>query len=382
MVRRRNLKGVILTWGLLFVLILQGTVAYAADTTIEIDLQKAIDTSIEKSNTLKLYDEKIKNANDIYYYYSNLSIAASNKQSHGGVDLNPKFETDYDLIENKKIELLYPKQKLGELNRLKYEKQNKIIDIKAEVIETYFNILFAQRQISNKQGLLSKLGSELKVKQNNVKIGKGKASEITEVQLSIKRGNKELTQIIRDKDKLIMSLNALLGNSFENKIVLKEMGVPEVDFEIDIKSSIENKQKNSFTIQQIKNRLNEISIEAEIIKNNTNREDPIELKSLESERIEQEYKLKQELVDVETYILKENNNILNLIDDVEISKMAQDECEQNYKVSQEKQKLGIVSRLSLDEVNNKLEQAKVEYLKSKLDFYLEVLKFNGYLEKK
>jgi len=366
-------------------IIFQCSTAFAAETNniIEFDLQTAIDTVLKNSNSLKLLDEKIKNANDRYYYYCNLAIAASSIPGHVGQDLIDTGKTnDLYLIENKKIELIYPKQKLNDLNKLKYEKLNKIVDLKLNITEKYFTILSVDKQISYQQDLINRLEEALKVKNNDIKFGKSTASSLTDIELNIKIANKSMVQFIRDKEKMVMSLNSLIGKPINEKIKIKEIDIPIVEYDFsNIEKNISDRQQNNATIKDIKYLIEEAKLEVEIVKGNTNREDPIELDALEIAQLSQEYALKDEMANIEKYIRQENNTILNLQDDIKIKSLNNEICQKNLKVAQEKLKVGVMSQSEMNSVINDSEQASIEYMKAKLDCYLEVGRFNAYIEK-
>ncbi len=360
-------------------LIFQCFTAFAAEqnNSTEYDLQTAIDTAIKNSNYLKLSDEKIKNASDSYYYYWNLAISVANNTIS-----RKQYETDYDLIEYKKQELLYPKQKLNDLNNLKYDKQNKIIDIKLDVTEKYFSLLSIDKKITYQQGLLDRLQAELKVKKNDVKIGKSTNNAVTEVELKIRQADNKMVQLNREKEKMTMTLNALLGRPISDQIKIKEMDIPQIEYVIsDIEAIIADRQKNSASIKSINFDIQCAKLEVEIIKGITKREDPIELDTLEITQLTQEYALLDEMSNIEKYIRQENNSILNLKDEIQIKKLNNEICHKNLEVEQQKLKLGLVSQADINSAINASEQAGIDYLQAQLNYYLEVVRFNAYMEK-
>lgn len=356
--------------------------AFAVETkdTNLYDLQSAIDTATTNSNTLKLYDEKIKNANDVYYRYNDLAVSSSNAAALTTEQL--KYTTDQYFIEKEKTERLYPEQKKNILNNLKYEKQNKIVDIKLDVTENYFTLLSIEKQITYQKALISRLEADLKVKKNDVKLGRAVESEVTEIELNIKKANNELVQLNREEEKSKMSLNSLLGRPITADIQIKDMDVPSVDYDkINLKEVIGDRQENNNKIKDIKFQIDQAKLEAEIIKDNTNREDPPELDSLEDTQLNQEYALKDELINIEKYIYQENNTILNLKDEIEIKQLNKQICDKDLEIAQQKLKLGLISKASINTVIDASEKANIDYLKAKLDFYLEIQKFNAYMDK-
>lgn len=348
--------------------------------TKEYDLQTAIDTALINSNSLKLYDEKIKNATDIYHRYNELAVSSSNAAKLTTEEL--MYTNDQYFIEKEKTERLYPEQKKNDLNNLKYQKQNKIIDIKLNVTESYFTLLSIEKQITYQKALISRLEADLIVKKNDVKLGRSVESTVTEIELDIKKANNALVQLNREEEKAKMSLNSLLGRQITDEIQIKDMDVPEVEYEnIDIKAIIEDRQKNNNKIKDIKFQIEQAKLEAEIVKENTNRKDPVELDSLEDVKLNQEYALRDELINIEKDIYQQNNTILNLKDEIEIKSLNKEICEKNLEIAQEKLRLGLLSKSALNAVIDKAEQANIDYLKSKLNYYLEVERFNAYIEK-
>ena len=346
----------------------------------EYDLQTAIDTAIANSNSLKLFDEKIKNATDIYHRYNELAVSSKNAAKLTRQEL--MYTNDQYFIEKERIERLYPEQKKNDLNNLKYQKQNKIIDIKLNVTESYFTLLSIKKQIAYQKALISRLEADLKVKKNDVALGRSVESAVTEIELDIKKANNALVQLSREEEKARMSLNSLLGRQITEDIQIKDMDIPEMEYDnIDIKAIIEDRQKNNNKIKDIKFQIEQAILEAEIVEENTNREDPVELDSLEDVKLNQEYALKDELINIEKYIYQLNNTILNLKDEIEIKSLNKEICEKDLEIAQEKLRLGLMSKSALNAVIDKAEQANIDYLKSKLNYYLEVQKFNAYIEK-
>ncbi len=367
---------------LAILMIFQYSSVFAAETKVtnEYDLQTAIDTAITNSNSLKLYDEKIKNAIDIYYRYNELAVSASDAPVLTGEEVQKT--NDLYFIENRKIQVFYPEQKRNDLNNLKYQKQNKIIDIKLNVTESYFTLLSIEQQIAYQKALISRLEADLKVKKNDVKLGRSVQSAVTEIELDIKKANNALVQLNREEQKAKMSLNSLLGRQITEELQIKDMDVPETKYDnIDIKAIIEDRQKNNNKIKDIKLKLDLAKLEAEIVEENTNREDPVELDSLEDEKLNQEYALKDELINIEKNIYQQNNTILNLKDEIEIKSLNKEISEKNLEIAQEKLRLGLMSKSALNSVIDVAEQADNEYLKAKLNYYLEVQRFNAYIEK-
>ena len=346
----------------------------------EYDLQTAIEAAITNSNSLKLYDEKIKNATDIYHRYNELAVSSSNAAKLTREEL--MYTNDQYFIEKEKTERLYPEQKKNDLNNLKYQKQNKIIDIKLNVTESYFTLLSIKKQIAYQKALISRLEADLKVKKNDVALGRSVESAVTEIELDIKKANNALVQLSREEEKAKMSLNSLLGRQITEDIQIKDMDIPEIEYDnIDIKAIIEDRQKNNNKIKDIQFQIEQAILEAEIVEENTNREDPVELDSLEDVKLNQEYALKDELINIEKDIYQRNNTILNLKDEIEIKSLNKEICEKDLEIAQEKLRLGLMSKSALNAVIDKAEQANIDYLKSKLNYYLEVQKFNSYIEK-
>jgi hypothetical protein len=308
-----------MTMLLVILMIFQYSSVYALETNsiVEFNLQTAIDTALTNSNSLKLYDEKIKNATDICHRYNELAVSAKDAPVLTGKELQKT--NDLYFIENRKIQVLYPEQKKNDLNNLKYQKQNEIVDIKLNLTENYFKLLFLEKQISYQNALITRLDADLKVKKNDVKLGRSVASAVTKIELDIKKANNELVQLNREADKSKMSLNSLLGRKITDEIQIKDMDVPDIDYDsVDIKAVIEDRQKNNNKIKDIKFNIEQSKLEAEIVKENTNREDPAELDTLEDTRLNQEYALKDEMINIEKYVYQENNTILNLKDEIAI----------------------------------------------------------------
>lgn len=369
-----------MTMLLAILMVFQYSSVFAAETNSEFNLQTAIDTALSNSSSLKLYDEKIKNATDIYYRYNDKAISAKDAPVLTGKEL--RETNDLYFIENKKIQVLYPEQKKNDLNNLKYEKQNQIVDIKLNVTENYFKLLFLEKQLSYQNALIARLDADLKVKKSDVKLGRSVASVVTKIELDIKRAKNELVQLNREASKSKMSLNSLLGRKITDEIEIGDIDVPGIDYDsIDIKAVIEDRQKNNNKIKDIKFNIEQAKLEAEIVKDNTNREDPVELDTLEDTRLNQEYSLKDEMINIEKYVYQENNTILNLKDEIAIKELNKEICDKDLEVANEKLKHGLLSKADINAVIDAAEEANIEYLKAKLDFYLEVQRFNAYMEK-
>ncbi|PYG87158.1 outer membrane efflux protein [Ruminiclostridium sufflavum DSM 19573] len=346
----------------------------------EFNLKTAIDTALTNSSSLKLYDDKIKNAADICIRYNELAIVSSNASPLTNEQL--QMTTDLYFIEKKKTEELYPAQKENDLRNLRYEKENKIIDIKLDVTENYFTLLSLEKQISCQNELIKRLEEDLEVKKSDVKLGRSVQSVVTEIELSIKKAGSELVQLNREEEKSKMALNSLLGRQITDDIEIIDIEVPEVNYdEIDIKAVIEDRQKNNNKIKDIRFQIEQAKLEAEIVEDNTSREDPVELDALKDTQLEQEYALKDEMISIEKYIYQENNTILNLKDEIEIKELNKEICDKNLEIAQQKLKLGLLSGSAINTVINAAEQANIDYMMAKLDYYLEVQKFNAYMEK-
>lgn len=340
------------------------------NATNGINVKAAIEMSINSSQALKLFDDKIKYASQRYQQASTESVSPKRKY----------WENDVQLIENKKAEILYPLQRKNEVNQLVWEKQNKIDMIKIDVTKAYHQIINKEATIVLKQSAIKRLRNELKMKKQQVTKGVDIQSAIISLEISINQESQKLEKLKRDRDIQIMKLSVLIGIDIGTRIVLENEQLPKKDLDkFDIVKLIEDQLIKNHRIEKANLDLEEAKTEADIIKRYSDEIGTNGIENVEDRIRELEYKLKDSKYELKVSILNDYNSLLNLKADIEINKLEHDKCKKSSEIAKEKQKLGLLTAVDYEKIRANEDEAMISWEQSKVEYFVACENFKEYI---
>lgn len=333
-----------------------------------IDLNIAIEMGVKNSNVLKLYDDKIVYASKRYQLALAQSYAAKGKG----------WDTDINLISNKKEELLYPIQRLNIANDLKIEKINSQNTLKHDIVNAYFKILNQDKQIKLQEDAIARMNVEISAKEKQVSLGLDIANAISNLKISLNQEEKKLDTLVRNKKSLIIEMNTLLGQRPEEPLVLKDQSLDTKEFIVDdINSLIGIQMEKNYSIIKANKDLEESKIEYDIVKRFSNKAGTNGIEEIEDRILDREKIIKDKKSELTAKILKDYNNILNLYDDVKITELEVIKCEKDMEITNYKYKLGKITFLESEKVKSNLDSAVFQNNQAALEYFLAVEDFTS-----
>jgi len=370
--RKFEKKAVFLVLSLIFAISANITFAESPD---KISYKSALDLMISVNENLKTQDAKIKTAQD--RYYNVCSIAVDAKYNVG--------RNDVEQIEYRNQELLYPVQSFNSLTYMKSSKEETIRSLKSDLTEKYFTLLILNKQFDLKLKTVNNTKKELETAALKLKSGKITSSAYESIKNNLDIENFNLEQLRRERQNSLLGLNALLGNKLDNEIVLTELDIPGVNYDIifdsqQIDTFILNNQKTDMSVKRLKNELEEAKIGLKNINDNTNNKNYPGKEALEDTIANSSYKINNALTDVENNIRKDYNTLLNSSDDVSINSIKYDLAKKDADIAQKKYKLGTIDYTSMTEYISQRDNAEILLLKAKLSLYMQSLEFSKYVE--
>lgn len=354
----------VLVLAVLYLLLSPNVVIAASQQKFE-DLDQLIDIAINESITIKLIDEKIKNAeNRLSYAIRNASIKK-----------NENWVTDKERAELKKIVELVPVQKKNTVEVLKLEKIEKVNMLKMDITKAYSTYLLTQEQIKNQQRAIDGLKKKLEVVKVQVSKGMAKIAALDSIEITLKTAEQQFALLSRDLSNNSINLNSLLGRPLKSTIVLSEREVPVPSLYSSIEDITNNKIANSSHMLQTLNNMTEAKIEYDITNFSSTNVIPDGLEQAENKLLDASFDYKDLLQNIECNVLNDYNNLLNLQDDVNIKKLQVEISIKELVKAKVQYERGLIDIITYNSVTQSFENSEIAYKKAKLDYFISVEKF-------
>ncbi|EMS70367.1 TolC family protein [Ruminiclostridium cellobioparum] len=304
--------------------------------------------------------------------------AVDNAESQKLYDENP----GKDIAETKRNILLYPLQVKNRLEQLKWEKNNKVMTMKADASKLYYQYIFKQYEIESQGKSVERAKIELTVEQEKVKLGKLSSLSLGQSENAVDLANQKLGKLNAELTAIEMKINSLLNYDLEQKIQFNSETVKIDEYTINdknIEALTEKRKLESNSIAQLQRQIEEAKIDSyagSYTRGNTGSN----YEMLQDKPKELENQIEIEKYNIEQKIRTDYTKILNLYDNISISKLQYDLSAKLFDVADKKYKQEMISYVDYLKAAEDKENAMIQYDQAQLSYLTAVLDFKLYTE--
>ncbi len=330
-----------------------------------ITLDKASEMAINNSTKLKLYDEKISNAEKRLSYA--VRVAEIRK--------NDSWHTDEYRKEVKTALELTPVQKRNILMVLKLQKSEEEKSIRINVAKNYYDYLLKETQISDQEKAIDRIKKNIETVKVQLTKGLVTKDALEKTELTLKTAEQQYSKLQRDLDSICIQLNSMLGRPIKTEIRLQSTVIPVKDSNFELDKLISIKKANSSQVLQAANSEQEARIEFDIANYSSTKEIPDGVDNAKNRLLDSSADYKKTISDIECNVLNDYNTLQNLRDDIEISKYKVEVKNIEYQRAKIQYERGITDFIKYNDALQSLESVQMEYENAKLDYYVAYEKF-------
>ncbi len=302
--------------------------------------------------------------------------AVDNAESQKLYDNNPSV----DVAETKRNILLYPLQVKNRLEQLKWEKNSKIMTIKADASKLYYQYVYKQYELETQGKAVERAKLELAVEQEKVKLGKLSSLSLGQSENAVELAAQKLDKLNAELTSIEMKINALLDYDLDRKFKFNSEVIKFDEYKVnDIEDLIEKRKLESNSIAQLQRQIEEAKIDA-YAGSYTRGITGSNYEMLQDKPKELENQIEIEKYNIEQKIRTDYTKILNLYDNISISKLQYDLSAKLFDVAEKKYKQEMISYVDYLKSAEDRENAMIQYDQAQLAYLTAVLDFKLYTE--
>ena len=346
--------------------------AEAENMTKIFSLESLIAEVINTNPEIKLLDNQLATQEKRY------KNAVDNAESQKLYDENP----GKDIAETKRSILLYPLQVKNRLEQLKWEKNNKVMTIKADASKLYYQYVYKQYEIESQGKTVERAKIELAVEQEKVKLGKISSLSLGQSENAVELANQKFDKLNAELTAIVMKINSLLNYDLDQKIKFNSETIKIDEYKVsdkDIEALIEKRKLESNSIAQLQRQIEEAKIDA-YAGSYTRGNAGSNYELLQDKPKELENQIEIEKYNIEQKIRTDYTKILNLYDNISISKLQYDLNAKLFDVAGQKYKQEMISYVDYLKAAEDKENAMIQYDQAQLAYLTAVLDFKLYTE--
>lgn len=351
--------------------------AEAAEAVTVIDtltLAKAYEYIEEHNKELKLMNDKINLYEKQYQEAVARSDWARGKSVGGDEDQNVTY---------RKEELLYPKQRLLDLDAAKHEREEKLKELKSSVKKQFLEIGVFQEELLNTRSELAALDKTIELTKTQINSGSLPQSALKQYDAQRVQMLSKLDTTQRQINLNLMGLARDLGVKLAEKIKLEQFDEELALFDdSDMEDKISKAWQDSYEYISQQGKLELAEIECDIIRYNTYVDNNLnQLQQLEAGVSNNQAKLEQVKPNLEATLWNKYYELKNLEGDMEIEKINLADAEYTLNITKSQEALGKAKGSSVVDDTIALNQQKVKLQKTIHAYSLAVDELNGLLIK-
>ena len=225
--------------------------AQAADTenmTKVFNLDRIVEEVAKNNPELKLLEDQIL-VQERRYKIANQKAdeIKSNEWLTGG-----------DFAQSKSYILLYPLQAKNKLDDLNWQKENKIISLRADASKLYYQYIFKQHEVEAQSKAVERAMAELKIVKGKIDLGKLSSLSLPQSENAVDLSNQKLTKLNTELTSIAMKINSLLNYDLDQKLQISSDTIKVEEYTIkDIESLIEKRKLESNSIKKLQGEIEE-----------------------------------------------------------------------------------------------------------------------------
>lgn len=302
--------------------------------------------------------------------------AVDNAKEQNLYDENP----GKDMAETKRNILLYPLQVKNRLEELKWEKQNKVMTIKADALKLYYQHVFKQYEIDAQTKSVEKAKTELAIEKEKVKLGKISSLSIGQSENTVELANQKLDKLNAELLAIEMKINSLLNYDLNQKLKFNSETIKVDEYKVnDLEALIEKRKIESNSIAQLQRQIEEAKTDA-YAESYSRGSIASSYELLQDKPKELENQIENEKFKIESRIRNDYIGILNSYDDISIAKLQYDLNLKLFDVAEKKYKQEMISYVDYLKAAEDKENAMIQYDQAQLNYLTAVLDFKLYIE--
>lgn len=302
--------------------------------------------------------------------------AVDNAENQKLYDNNPSV----DVAETKRSILLYPLQVKNRLEQLKWEKNNKIMTIKADASKLYYQYVYKQYELETQGKAVERAKLELAVEQEKVKLGKLSSLSLGQSENAVELAVQKLDKLNAELTAIEMKINSLLNYDLDQKFKFNSEAIKVDEFKVnDIETLIEKRKLESNSIAQLQRQIEEAKIDS-YAGSYTRGNAGSNYEMLQDKPKELENQIELEKYNIEQKIRTDYTKLLNSYDNISISKLQYDLSSKLFDVAGKKYKQEMISYVEYLKAAEDRENAMIQYDQAQLAYLTAVLDFQLYTE--
>lgn len=287
---------------------------------------------------------------------------------------------DAELAQNKMYVLLYPLQAKNQLDELKWQKENKVMSLKADASKLYYQYIFKQHEVEAQAKAVERAKAELKIAKEKINLGKLNSLSLLQSENAVDLSSQKLTKLNTELTSIVMRINSILNYDLDQKLQISSETIKIDEYKVnDLETLIVKRKLESNSIAKLQRQIEEAKTNYYI--ESYNRQSiASSYEMLEDKPKELENAIEQEKYQIEQKIRVDYNNILSAYDDIGIAKLSYDLNLRLFDVAEKKYKQEMISYVDYLKATEDRENAMIQYDQAILNYLTSVLDFKLYIE--
>lgn len=288
--------------------------------------------------------------------------------------------TGGDFAQSKSYILLYPLQAKNKLDDLKWQKENKLVSLKAEASKLYYQYIFKQHEVEAQSKTVERAKAELNIVTEKINLGKLNSLSLLQSENAVDLSSQKLTKLNTELASIVMKINSLLNYDLDQKLQISSETIKIEEYTAKgIEELIEKRKLESNSIKKLQGEIEEAKI-SYYIESYNRQSIASNYEQLEDKPKELENNIENEKYKIEQKIRNDYNSILNLYDDIAIAKLSYDLNLKLFDVAGKKYKQEMISYVEYLKAAEDRENAMIQYDQAQLAYLTAVLDFQLYTE--
>ncbi len=329
------------------------------NTTLDIETLKL---AVLKDNvSLKKYDESIRVAE------FKLKKAEDEEDEGGSSTLEYLKKSDY-----------YPKEAEMLLDYAKWSRIKKEQELKLDSEKYYYTYLLLEDEINLQEEKIKRIENNLEDTKKRVTLGLDKRSILMQLENKIDNETFVLNELINEKDKAGMEINVLMNKPMNTEFELKSSDIPFKVYKVDdINTKISETLEDHGELNKMIIEKSLIYIESKLYRELDSGDDEKKITDLNEDGVEKECDIEDKKVSIEYDIRSSYNKLLNAYDSITIQEVAIKDLKIDEDAARKRLEVGLVTKSSVDELEETIAFKELELKQAKLDYYIAVQSFKN-----
>lgn len=322
-------------------------------------IKKAI---LENNLTVKGLDNDINLAN--YKYVK--AVNSKGNSGQGVMDANKRMN-DY-----------YVKQAKITLDYSTWLKTDKLQSLLLQGEEIYWRTLLLNNEIALTQTKVDRIKNTKNNMQKKVDLGQEVASAVTSIDLTLQNEEGNMNGLEQKKTGYLMDLNVMMLQDMTSKLDMTIKNIPEITFDENIDEAIAKALKSDGNVVKLSQEMDLYNLEISLYTTYGTTDADKEAKvQVVHDADQKALDLQAAKLNLEYSIRSQYNTVLNDKDSVAIAQLKIDGLSLDLEAAKKRQEAGMVTDDAVNQFNEQLQFAKLNFEKAKLEYYIDILELTN-----